>query len=151
LEFNREGICVDIPGQKVIPKRARVTSYPTAVKGDYVWIWIGQADKADTATIVDYPPDDKINWPRANDVLHLKASYIMALENLMDLSHLSYLHKGSIGSSEQDSANAVMDVKQTPTGMRFLRVMRNADAPATWRKRYKIKAKGDRSSDLEYV
>src|SRR6266550_5355032 len=77
MEFNREGVCVDIPGQKAIPKRARVSSYPTAVKGDYVWIWMGQADKADAATIIDYPPDDKINWPRANDVLHLKASYIM--------------------------------------------------------------------------
>jgi len=26
----------------------------------------------------------------------------MVLENLMDLSHLSYLHKTSIGSSEAD-------------------------------------------------
>jgi phenylpropionate dioxygenase-like ring-hydroxylating dioxygenase large terminal subunit len=152
MEFNNNGICVDIPGQTIIPKRARVRSYPVALKGDYVWIWTGQADKADSAAIVDYPPDDKVNWPRANDMLHLQASYVMVLENLMDLSHLSYLHKNSIGSSEEDSANASMEVKSTSAGMRFLRVMRKADAPQTWRKRYKtLGAKVDRWSDFEYV
>jgi phenylpropionate dioxygenase-like ring-hydroxylating dioxygenase large terminal subunit len=152
MEFGNDGICVDIPGQKIIPKKARVTSYPVAVRGDYVWIWMGQADKADTAAIVDYPHDDKVNWPRVNDMLHLQASYVMVLENLMDLSHLSYLHKSSIGSSEEDSANAVMEVKPTPMGVRFLRLMRNADAPATWRKRYQgLGEKVDRWADFEYV
>jgi vanillate O-demethylase monooxygenase subunit len=74
---------------------------------------MGQSDKANPAEIVDYPPDDQVNWPRAHDMLHLKASYVMVLENLMDLSHLSYLHKGSIGSSEEDSAKASMDVQRT--------------------------------------
>jgi len=152
LEFDREGICIEIPGQRVIPQHARVASYPVLQKGDYVWIWMGQVDKADPAEIVDYPPDDQINWPRAHDMLHLQASYIMVLENLMDLSHLSYLHKTSIGSSEADSANASMDVKPTPRGMRFLRIMRDADAPQTWRKRYrKMNDKVDRWADFEYV
>ena len=152
LEFDREGMCIEIPGQRVIPKHARVASYPVFQKGDYVWIWMGQADKADAAEIVDYPPDDQINWPRGHDMLHLQASYIMVLENLMDLSHLSYLHKTSIGSSEADNANASMDVKPTPRGMRFLRIMRDADAPATWRKRYKnLNDKVDRWADFEYV
>src|SRR5258705_685047 len=112
---------------------------------------MGPAYKADPAAVVSYPPDDKVNLPRTNDMLHLQASYIMVLENLMDLSHLSYLHKTSIGSSETDSANAEMDVKPTPSGMRFLRIMRNADAPATWRKRYNIGEKVDRWADFEYV
>ena len=99
MEFNREGVCTFIPGQTIIPKCARVKSYPAVAKTDYVWIWMGEADKANPAAIADYPPDDQINWPRANDMLHLKASYVMVLENLMDLSHLSYLHAGSIGSS----------------------------------------------------
>src|SRR5258705_13744149 len=113
---------------------------------------MGPAYKADPAAVVSYPPDDKVNLPRTNDMLHLQASYIMVLENLMDLSHLSYLHKTSIGSSEADSANASMDVKPTPRGMRFLRIMRDADAPRTWRKRYKkLNNKVDRWADFEYV
>lgn len=151
MEFGRDGACTLIPGQTTIPKRARVKSYPVAEKTDYLWIWMGEADKADPRDIVDYPPDDQINWPRAADMLHLKASYVMVLENLMDLSHLSYLHKSSIGSSEADSANATMDVQRTQAGVKFLRVMRNADAPANWRKRYPTGPKVDRWSDFDYV
>jgi phenylpropionate dioxygenase-like ring-hydroxylating dioxygenase large terminal subunit len=151
MEFAPDGRCILIPGQTNIPKRARVRSYPITSKGDYHWIWMGDAQKADPADIVDYPPDDPVNWPRVRDMLHLKASYVMVLENLMDLSHLSYLHKTSIGSSEADSANAQMDVKRTDRGMRFLRVMRNAQAPANWRKRYPTGDKVDRWSDFEYV
>jgi vanillate O-demethylase monooxygenase subunit len=28
MAFNRDGVCVEIPGQTIIPKRARVKSYP---------------------------------------------------------------------------------------------------------------------------
>src|SRR6266581_7794462 len=45
-----------------------------------------------------------------------------------------------------------MDVQPTPRGMRFLRIMRDADAPQTWRKRYKkMNDKVDRWSEFEYV
>lgn len=151
MVFASDGRCIEIPGQDIIPDRARVKSYPLVAKGDYVWIWMGDSKRADAEAIVDYPPDDPVAWPRANDMLHLKASYVMVLENLMDLSHLSYLHKSSIGSSKADSANAQMDVKTTERGMHFLRVMRNADAPANWRKRYPTGEKVDRWSDFEYV
>jgi vanillate O-demethylase monooxygenase subunit len=151
MEFNREGACVAIPGQTTIPKRAKVKSYPVISQGDYIWIWMGPAELADPLAIVQYPPDDQVNWPRAHDVLYLKASYVMVLENLMDLSHLSYLHKNSIGSSENDSAAATMDVQRTPTGMKFLRLMRNADAPPNWQKRYPTGKKIDRWADFEYV
>jgi phenylpropionate dioxygenase-like ring-hydroxylating dioxygenase large terminal subunit len=151
MEFDRGGRCIGIPGQTTIPSRAKVKSYPVADRGDYVWIWMGREDLADPAAIIDYPPDDPVDWPRTNDMLHLKASYVMVLENLMDLSHLSYLHKSSIGSSEADSENATMDVQRTPSGMKFLRVMRNADAPASWRKRYPTGPKVDRWSDFEYI
>ena len=150
MDFARDGRCVEIPGQKTIPHKARVKSYPVVAEGDYLWIWMGAPEYVDTSLIMNYPPNDQVKWPRSHDMLHLKASYIMVLENLMDLSHLSYLHKGSIGSSEADSANAQMDVKRTDRGMRFLRVMRSADAPATWRKRYPTGTKVDRWSDFEY-
>ena len=151
MEFGPDGRCTDIPGQTNIPARARVRSYPLVAKGDYLWIWMGDSEKADADDIVSYPPEDPVKWPRAHDMLHLKASYIMVLENLMDLSHLSYLHKSSIGSSEADSARASMDVTRTERGMRFLRVMRDAEAPANWRKRYPIGERVDRWSDFEFV
>jgi vanillate O-demethylase monooxygenase subunit len=152
LEFDCSGKCIAIPGQASIPQRAKVKSYPVVGKGDYIWIWMGDAERADPSIVLDYPPDDRIDWPRANDMLHLKASYIMVLENLMDLSHTSYLHKSSIGSPEKDGANATMDeLQRTPRGLKFRRVLRNADAPPNWLKRYPTGKKIDRWSDFEYV
>jgi vanillate O-demethylase monooxygenase subunit len=152
LEFDGTGTCVNIPGhQGKIPERARVRSYPVVEKIDYVWIWMGDPARADASQIVTYPPDDA-NWPRANDMLHVKATYVMLLENLMDLSHLSYLHKDSIGSDPEDSANAKMDVTGTGTGVKFLRVMRNASLPNGFAQRYDFGCERiDRWSEFEYV
>src|SRR4029079_6460230 len=148
MEYAGDGTGIAIPGQTIIPKRARVNAYPVFEKSDHVWIWMGRADRADTSLIVDYPPSGEAGWPRGHDMLHLKAGYVMVLENLMDLSHLSYLHKSSIGSSEGDSANASMDVTPTANGMLFLRVRRYSEPPPSWRKRYKIGEKIDRWSDF---
>lgn len=151
LEFDVTGACVDVPGHRgTIPARARVKSYPVFEKTDFIWIWMGDAEKADPSLIVDYPPKDQLSWPRASDMLHVKANYVMVLENLMDLSHLSYVHRDSIGSSPEDSAAAEMDVKRTSTGVRFLRLMRNATTSAS-AKGYGIKDRCDRWSEFEYV
>ena len=151
IEYNRAGVCVAIPGQTTIPKGAKVKSYPVVSQGDYIWIWMGPAELADPVVIVNYLPDDHVNWPREHDMLYLKANYVRVLENLMDSSHVSYLHKNSIGSSENDSANAKMDVQRTPGGVKYSRVMRNADAPVDWLKRYPTGKKIDRWTDMEYV
>ncbi len=152
MEFNGQGLCIQIPGHHgKIPDRAMVNSYPVFEKADYVWIWMGTAADADPAAIIDYPPDDPINWPRESDMLHLQANYVMVLENLMDLTHLSYVHKNTIGPSRDDSANASMEIIETPTGVQYHRVMRNASAPAGWVKRYNYKGNLDRWSKFEYV
>jgi vanillate O-demethylase monooxygenase subunit len=152
MEFDGGGACIDIPGHRgKIPERAKVGAYPIVARGDYAWIWMGEAAKADPSSIVDYPPDDPVNWPRAHDMLHVRAGYVMVLDNLMDLSHLSYLHKDSIGSAAEDSAAAGMDVETTPTGIRFLRLMRNASTPPPWVKRFGYKGAIDRWSDFEYI
>jgi vanillate O-demethylase monooxygenase subunit len=151
LEFDSAGTCVQVPGSKgKIPERARVRSYPTSVKGDYVWIWMGDAGKADEALIVNYPNEAIREWPREYDRLHIKASYLMVLENLMDLSHLAYLHKGSIGGAPDDSARASMDVKSTPTGVKFLQLMRDAQVPKNY-ERYNYQGKIDRWLEFEFV
>lgn len=151
MEFNNQGVCIRIPGYgDQIPPRARVPSYPVVEKAGCIWIWMG-AREAEPAAIVDYPPDDQAKWPRSLDMLHLKASYILVLENLMDLSHLTYLHKTSIGSSESDEENASVEVTKTSSGVRFLRVMRNATPPAAWVKRYGFRGNIDRWAEFEYV
>ena len=54
LRFDRTGACVRVPGQDMIPKTARVKSYPVVERYKWLWIWMGDPALADPAKIVDY-------------------------------------------------------------------------------------------------
>ena len=69
----------------------------------------------------------------------------------MDLSHLSFLHKNSIGSSADDSANAKMDVSTTTTGVKFLRLMLNATPSKAAQEKHNFQGLVDRWSEFELV
>jgi vanillate O-demethylase monooxygenase subunit len=152
LEFDASGVCVNIPGTKgKIPERARVKSYPIVPRGMYLWIWMGDPKKARESDIVDYPSEEAASWRAHHDRLYVKANYVMLLENLMDLSHLAYLHKNSLGSTPEDTAKADMNVQGTPNGVKFLRLMRDSAVPKGWGNRYNYKGNIDRWSEFEYV
>jgi len=53
LKFDPGGKCIQIPGQENIPKGLGVRSYPVVEKQHIVWIWMGEAAKADPALILD--------------------------------------------------------------------------------------------------
>jgi vanillate O-demethylase monooxygenase subunit len=150
--FDRTGVCIDIPGARGrIPERARVKSYPVFERGDYVWIWMGDPKLARSEDVIDHAPDDPQVWPRLHDMLPVKASYVMVLENLMDLSHLSYLHRSSIGSAPEDSEAAQMDVTRTPRGVKFMRLMLDAACPPRIGERFGFTGRVDRWSEFEYI
>ena len=46
--------CVAAPSNGGVPPRARVKSYPIAERHEWVWIWMGDAALADSATIPDF-------------------------------------------------------------------------------------------------
>jgi len=152
LEFDHNGICIHVPGNngRTIDE-ARVRAYPVAQRGDFVWIWMGDPARANVAEIITYPPDDLKTWSLRFGSLYAKASYVLLLENLMDLSHLSYVHRNNIGSSAEDSAHAKTEVQRTPTGVRFLRLMMNAKPAPSTVQRYGFTDKVDRWSDFEFV
>ena len=60
LKFAPDGRCIEIPGQKLIPQSACVRRYPLQVVGSWVWVWMGEADKADPAAI---PPSLALDDP----------------------------------------------------------------------------------------
>jgi vanillate O-demethylase monooxygenase subunit len=49
--YDTTGACVYVPGQKRIPRTARVTSYPVVEQDALVWVWIGDPALADPGTI----------------------------------------------------------------------------------------------------
>jgi len=49
--FDDAGKCVHIPHQGNIPSRAHIRAYPAEEKWGFVWIWRGDAKKADALKI----------------------------------------------------------------------------------------------------
>jgi len=131
LEFDGTGACVHNPhGAKNIPSRARVKSYPVIEKHKAVWVWMGDA-AADEAKVPDFGVLDNVPELHATkrDSITIKANYQLIIDNLLDLSHTSYLHEGILGNAdtveseitaEQDGDDVVISRHATnsvPPGM----------------------------------
>lgn len=120
----RDGQVVRVPGQDKIPKKAFVRSYPVVEKDEFIWIWMGDPTLADESQIIDYPfHNDYKNWPHKHGFYHIKASYLLMVDNLMDLTHLGYVHKTTIGGNPRTHVEAKMETTRTPTGLKYTRWM----------------------------
>ena len=72
LKFAPDGRCIEIPGQKLIPQSACVRRYPLQVVGSWVWVWMGEADKADAAAIPPSPRARRSGLPAAGRPARLR-------------------------------------------------------------------------------
>ena len=100
LLFDAEGACIEVPGQSAIPPGGSVRSYPLAEKYGWVWIWMGNPARADTSLIPDWWWMDDPGWARAMpDPLHIACGYRLITDNVLDVTHLAYVHQSSIGNA----------------------------------------------------
>jgi vanillate O-demethylase monooxygenase subunit len=96
--YDATGKCVRVPGQDVVPAAARVRSYPVVERHRWIWVWMGEPALADPAQICDFRWLDHPAWRAKGDRLHVKANYELIIENLLDLTHLAFLHRSTIGN-----------------------------------------------------
>lgn len=94
LRFDCSGKCVESPhGDGHIPRAAVVQAFPAAERHGFIWVWTGEAAKADAATIPDY---SLLDGGHANSkgwaYMHMKANYEIIVDNIMDLSHVDHVH-----------------------------------------------------------
>ena len=152
LIYDTDGKCVVVPGQKNIPKDARVKSYLVVQKNKNVWIWMGDPALAEETKIVEYPyHDDTKNWPYCKAVMHIKANYLFMIDNLMDLTHLGYVHAKTIGGQPSAHVAAEMETRRTETGAYFIRWMLDHVPPPTYKMAGGFTGNVDRWQEFEYV
>jgi phenylpropionate dioxygenase-like ring-hydroxylating dioxygenase large terminal subunit len=150
--FDGAGKCVHIPGQEKIPDKAFVPSYPIVERDRFVWIWMGEAAKADPARIVDVPwHRDAERWGHRHAMIPIKGSYLLMVDNLMDLTHLGYVHRRTVGGNPSQHVDAKMETARTQNGVRFTRWMLNSPPPPTYVAAYAFKGKVDRWQEFEWV
>ena len=151
LVFRGDGQCIEIPGQKLIPPKVRVRHYPVVEKDQFIWVWMGEPSRADASLIFDYPFHDDPKWPHRHAVCHVKSSYLILADNLMDLTHLAYVHPTNVGGTAQPIIDAEMDVKPTDRGVSVKRWMPGCPPPPTYRKSVPLPDRVDRWQEFEYL
>jgi len=103
IVFNKEGDCLKIPGQDIIPSKMKIRSYPVASKDGWIWLWIGDPDKADAKLIpsVIGPNDD--NYFISTGTLDYDAEAYLINRNLLDFSHVPFVHASTFRTPEETS------------------------------------------------
>ncbi len=111
LEFDGDGSCTHNPhGDGTIPRAAKVKAYPVIEKYSVIWIWMGEASLADENLIQDFSCMDPSRFYVAKRYLHAQANYVLESDNILDLSHIQYLHPSTLGSS--DVSRAITSIEQ---------------------------------------
>ena len=132
LEFDATGACVRVPGQSAVPPGARVRAYPAVEKYKWVWIWLGDPAAADEGEIVPFPWRDSAEWGDKGAYFHVNADYRLVIDNLLDQSHLAFVHATTIGNAAIAEKAAVRTVR-TGESVTVARWVVGDPAPPTYR------------------
>ena len=98
MKFDASGACVEVPGQKDIPPNARVQSYRVVERWKWIWVWMGDPERADDTKIPDLWWADHPGWKLSMpDMAPLACDYRLIADNVLDATHLTYVHATSIG------------------------------------------------------
>ena len=100
LQFDSVGRCTRIPGQERVPASARIRQYPVVEQDRCIWVWTGAADSADRDRITRFPWMAMQRWGHTKLHARIEANYQLVIDNLLDLSHLTYVHSTTVGSPE---------------------------------------------------
>lgn len=121
LLFNPEGAVVEIPGQDVIPPKARVRTFPAVDRHGWIFVWMGDA-VADSSLIPDIVGPDHPDYSLGCGQLDYEAEAQLISDNLLDFSHLAYIHAQSFQLGEQ-LARVHANITTLPRGIRYERWM----------------------------
>jgi phenylpropionate dioxygenase-like ring-hydroxylating dioxygenase large terminal subunit len=130
LTFDRTGQCVEVPSQTFIPRGTRVKAYTAAEKFGWIWIWMGDAP-ADPAMIPDFHQLTDARYRAVGKTTHVRASYKLLIDNLMDLSHVGFVHTSTIGNAGM-GAKGKLTTRRSREGVKVQRVVPDVEPPPTY-------------------
>ena len=131
LLFDRDGVCIEVPSQSAIPPRARVRAYPAVERHGWVWAWMGEAEAADPALIPDFSKLVDPTFRAVGQTNRVLANYQLVTDNLMDLSHVGYVHQTTIGTPEF-TAKGKLTSKRKQGGVEVVRLVPEVPTPPTY-------------------
>jgi len=149
LTFDGRGACVAAPTQGGrIPTNAQVRSYAAAERYGFVWLWMGDAVKADPAAIIDIPHYDDTSWGRtAGGDMTIACNYLYVVDNLLDPSHVAWVHLTSFAGARTD--DTPLNTKVVEDGVVVSRWMMDTAPPDYYARLIKFDGNADRLQHYE--
>ena len=99
LVFDCSGRCIKVPGQSQVPSTASIRKYPLVERWGWIWVWMGDPALAGDTPLTDFHWLDDPAWGAKAERLYIKSDYRLIIDNLLDLTHLTFVHPGTIGSA----------------------------------------------------
>jgi vanillate O-demethylase monooxygenase subunit len=149
--FNGEGRCVEIPGQDRVPPAARVRAFPLVERHTFLWIWMGDPEKADPALIPEVPRMDSPEWPHIEGHTLFDANYLYMCDNLLDLAHVVYVHPTTLGGADDAFAKTPATIEVLPDGLRVRRFVTGITPPPFMQRVRPFDGKIDRWNNYDFL
>ena len=130
LVYNPQGQCVRMPSLQALNPSACVRSYPLVEKHRFIWLWMGDPALADPSLIPDLHWNHDPAWAADGKLITVKCDYRLVIDNLMDLTHETYVHGSSIGN--EAVVEAPFQVTHDEQFVTVTRWMEGVEAPPFW-------------------
>ena len=150
LKLGPDGVAEEMPLKTDrVNTRVCAETYVVAEKHRFVWLWVGDKARADEALIPDLWPCSTPGWTFDGGYYHVAADYRLMIDNLMDLTHETHVHSGSIGQPEL--MEAPLQTRVEGDRAYVARWMPGVDAPPFWRGALKQPGPVDRWQICEFL
>ena len=150
LRFDGCGTCTWVPGQERIPSRAAIAAHVIEVQGPWVWMWVGDPEAVDHTLLPSTPWFTSAGWAEVHGMEPLAARYGLLVDNLLDLSHETFLHAGYIGTPEVAATPIATETDESAGIVRVSRRMEAVECPPFYSESTGLETPIDRWQDIEY-
>ncbi len=154
LLFDQRGACVAAPGMAAPPRAACVKSYPVVEHNRWVFVWMGDPAQADLTQLPNNYSCCSVDWHYEPGYLHYDTDYRLICDNLLDFSHLSYVHEATLGGSTEIAQAKPEITNLSQPGQRGLRVRREVarvPSPPSYQRIHRFEGEIYRWWDYDFV
>ena len=150
LKLGPDGVAQEMPLKSQAPNMGVcVETYAMAEKHRFVWVWAGEQTLADPSLIPDLWPCSAAGWAFDGGTYAIECDYRLLIDNLMDLTHETHVHSGSIGQPEL--MEAPIETRVDGEKVFVTRWMPGVDAPPFWRGALKQDGPVDRWQICQFI
>ena len=150
FSYDCSGRCVAVPGQEHVPARADVTAFDVVEQGPWIWIWFGSDAPGDRVPPSTPWLSDASRWTAITGMAPINCRHDLLVDNLLDLSHETYLHGGHIGTPEVAATPITVQIDRERSVVEVNRRMAGAECPAFYSHATGLSSPVDRWQDIEF-